>query len=96
MASRTRAKGTTTQRGYGAQHQALRAKWKPLVEAGQVRCHATHCLMQSRWIQPGTLWDLGHTPDRRGWTGPEHRRCNRADGAVRGNKRRARPLRWVL
>ncbi len=87
MGKQHRAKGdtrTTKQRGYGIQHQKLRAQWKRVVEAGQAQCHATTCLMQSRAIMPTEPWDLGHDPHRN-WTGPEHRRCNRADGARRKN-----------
>lgn len=80
---------TTTQRGYGwTTHQAQRRRWKPIVDAGQAYCCNADCLMSSRWIPPGTPWDLGHTPDRSAWTGPEHRRCNRAEGARRGNRMR--------
>lgn len=86
--------GTTSGRGYGSQHQKLRAQWKPLVDSGQVQCHAIVCLEErdggSRWITPGSPWHLGHTPDRSGWTGPEHARCGAADGATRGNQDRPR------
>lgn len=75
--------GATTHRGYGGQHQTLRAKWKRVVDAGNAQCHATICLHRTRWIAPGQPWDLGHTPDRTAWTGPEHRACNRADGGRR-------------
>ena len=85
---RYRRRGTTTQRGLGRDHQKLRASWKPYVEAGMVQCHAVECLMSSRWITPGSTWHLGHTPDRTGWTGPEHAKCNTHEGAVRGNRQR--------
>jgi hypothetical protein len=78
-----RQRGTRTQRGYGPDHAALRARWAPLVAAGTVDCHADRCLEPARRIAPGTPWDLGHTADRRRWTGPEHARCNRADGGRR-------------
>jgi hypothetical protein len=95
---RPRTRGTTTQRDYGSPHQKLRAQWEPLVDAGRVNCHATICLEElngrTRHIHPGTPWDLGHTPDRAAWTGPEHQRCSRADGARRGN--RMRPRRMVM
>jgi hypothetical protein len=77
----------TADRGYGGPHQKLRAQWKPLVDAGRVNCHSLICLEErdgrTRQIIPGTPWHLGHTPDRTGWTGPEHERCNEADGARR-------------
>jgi hypothetical protein len=78
------AKAKTTARGYGAKHQQLRDEWTPKVDAGLVDCHADTCIEPARHIAPGTEWDLGHTPDRTRWTGPEHRRCNRAEGGRRG------------
>jgi hypothetical protein len=50
-----------------------------LVESGQAVC--ARC---DESIMPGSSWDLGHTPDRTGWTGPEHSRCNRIAGAKTG------------
>jgi hypothetical protein len=83
-------------RGYGPPHRKLRAQWAPRVAAGHVACHAAICLEvrdgRSRMIAPGTPWHLGHTPDRSGWTGPEHERCGAADGARRGNQMRPRAI----
>jgi hypothetical protein len=78
----------TAARGYGGEHQALRAWWKPHVDSGTVQCHAAVCLMPDRWITPGARWHLGHLPDRSGWTGPEHAKCNLSGGASRGNRQR--------
>jgi len=74
----------TTQRGYGSDHQTQRERWRPTVEAGRADCHAVICLAPQRRITPGEDWDLGHTPDRTAWTGPEHQRCNRSEGGRRG------------
>ena len=80
--------GETTARGYGTAHQALRTQWDSYVQAGDTYCHAAICLEPSRYIEPGSSWDLGHTPDRQAYTGPEHARCNRTEGARRGNRQR--------
>jgi hypothetical protein len=80
--------GTTSERGYGPDHQRERERWRPYVERGETYCHAAVCLMASRWIAPGTRWHLGHNTDRTAWTGPEHERCNVTDGAIRGNHAR--------
>jgi hypothetical protein len=77
-------KSNTTARGYGTKHQELREQWRPKVEAGLVDCHADVCIEPVRAIAPHAEWDLGHTPDRTRWTGPEHMRCNRAEGGRRG------------
>lgn len=74
---------TSTERGYGQQHRQLRLKWLPFVAAGLVECHAETCLMPTRLINRDDHWDLGHTPDRKSWTGPEHRKCNRTDPQFR-------------
>jgi hypothetical protein len=87
-------RGTTAQRGYGREHARRRARWKPLVDAGQVMCHAVICLKSTRQIWPGTPWHLGHTPDRTAWTGPEHEQCNESEAAIRGNRARGRTRAW--
>lgn len=73
-----RMPGDTTRKGYGAEHQALRRRWRPLVDAGAVVCPRCH-----QPIRPGQPWDLGHVDGsgRRLYSGPEHRRCNRSAGA---------------
>jgi hypothetical protein len=78
----------------GARHRGTRAKLKPTVDAGQAMCAETLCLEQrdgrTRWIAPGTPWDLAETDDGLEFKGPAHRRCNRADGARRGNQMRGK------
>ncbi len=75
-------RGKTSARGYGNRHQALRKQWAPKVAAGEVLC--ARC---GRPIVPGTPWDLGHSDtDRRFYTGPEHRRCNRATAGRRKHR----------
>ena len=70
---------STYARGYDRKHEAERARWVPKVDAGLVDC--ARC---NQPIQPGRPWDLGHTDDRKGWTGPEHRHCNRSAGGTNG------------
>jgi hypothetical protein len=66
--------GTTTQRGYGSRHRELRAGYEPQIQTGLVKC--ARC---GHPIAPGEPWDLGHDDnDRRRYSGPEHRYCNRA------------------
>ena len=75
-----RRRGTRQARGYTADHDALRRRWKPRVDAGLVDCCSPTCIEPVRRIQPGEPWDLGHTPDRKTWRGPEHSTCNRSEG----------------
>lgn len=66
--------GDTTQRGYGWQHQQLRAKVKTQVDQG-----TEHCWRCGKWLNPDEPWDLGHDDkDRTIYRGPECRPCNRA------------------
>ena len=74
--------GSTTARGYGAAHKAERKRLAPTVAKGQ-----TPCARCGQLIEVGEPWDLGHTDDRTGWTGPEHADCNRAAGARTRNAR---------
>lgn len=72
-------KGNTTERGYGHAHQRERERWRPKVEAGLVDC--ARC---KRPILAGQPWQLGHTDDRTGWSGPEHPKCNLSAGGRNG------------
>lgn len=79
--------GTTTAQGYGWRHQQERAAWQRTIDAeGGAWCQATVCRMPTRWIQVGEPWDLGHDDGQRAWRGPEHRTCNRTDGAIKSNR----------
>lgn len=80
MRQAERARGTRQQRGYDWRHDQLRNSWKPHVEAGTIDCQNPVCLMPIRRILPGQEWQLGHTPDRTKWRGPEHARCNQSEG----------------
>lgn len=77
-----RAKTSSVSRGYGAGHRAVRAQWRPIVEAGQATC----CLC-GQGIAPNARWHLDHTPDRTGYRGAAHASCNVKDGAQRGRGR---------
>lgn len=77
------ARRTTTARGYDAKHKAERKRLAPAVARGDYSC--ARC---GEPIEPGQPWDLGHTDDRTGWTGPEHEHCNRSDGAQKRNQKR--------
>lgn len=78
--------GLTTERGYGARHQALRKRLAPKVAAGEVDCW--RCGMR---IAPSEPWDLGHVDgDKSQYRGPEHRACNRATKGRRPERRNSR------
>lgn len=77
--------GTTTARGYGAQHQAQRAKWVPIVKAGGVMCARQGPNCTGKPLAPDQPFDMGHDDnDRSKWTGPECIPCNRGAGGHNG------------
>lgn len=67
-------RGTTTQRGYGANHQQERVAWQRRIDSGEL----IFCWRCGEQIQQGAGWHLGHDDvDRSITRGPEHdRRCN--------------------
>lgn len=71
--ARDRERGTTTERGYGAEHQQLRADMQGTV-IGQPCARCGHMIL------PTDTWHLDHTDDRSGYLGPSHARCNVAAG----------------
>jgi hypothetical protein len=97
--------GNATARGYGAEHQAERERWRPTVEAGDAWCAEVVCLMPTRWIDPAIdEWDLAHTVDRTAYLGPAHVFCNRTEPQLRDDgddlidlvDAVGPPRRWVL
>jgi hypothetical protein len=68
-------RGSRQQRGYDAEHDRLRARWKPKVERCEVDC--ARC-GQRIWL--GQAWHLDHTDDRTGYLGPSHQACNTSAG----------------
>jgi hypothetical protein len=88
-----RWQGTTTERGYGSPHQKERARWQPVIAAGQAWCAETACLEPTRWIAPGSPWHLAHGTGQDGYRGPAHERCNIAEANRRRAGRRRKPAR---
>lgn len=70
--------GSTSARGYGADHQRLRKRLLPLA-------YGTTCWRCGETMWPWQVLDLGHTEDRTAYTGIEHASCNRAAGARKGH-----------
>lgn len=70
-AKRDAARGTPAQRGYGPAHRQLRARLLAAFRPGQP------CARCGLPITSKGDADLGHTDDRQGYRGLEHRRCNR-------------------
>lgn len=66
------ARGSSTARGYGYDHQQQRARLAPLVATGNVKCWRCNEYIVGDF-------DLGHDDhDRTKYRGPEHPACNRA------------------
>lgn len=66
-----KARGTSRERGYGAEHHALKRHWQARIDSGEsVTCW--RCGVQL----VGTDWHLDHTDDRSGYRGPACAHCN--------------------
>ena len=76
-----RKRGTRQARGYDAGHDALRRKWKPKVERGEVSC--ARCSLP---IAPGAEWALDHNDERTGYLGPSHKICNDRAGGIAAHR----------
>jgi hypothetical protein len=72
---------------YRGEHQRLKEAFRIAVNAGQAWCTEDTCLMPTRWIPPGTAWDLAHNHQIGGYKGPAHAKCNRTEGAKRSPTR---------
>ena len=75
-AQHERRRGTRHERGYGSDHDAVRAKMRPIVESGTALC--VRCGLP---IAPDAEWAADHDDeDRSRYLGPSHKRCNDAAG----------------
>jgi hypothetical protein len=86
---RDRARGSRQERGYDAQHDALRRQlvaaldpWAPCPRCG-------HALGPDP-----ALLDLMHNDDRTAWLGLGHRRCNRDVSPKSAGQRTPRPAKF--
>lgn len=78
--ARDATRGSSTERGYGADHQAERREWVPIVATGTVQCRRAPfglCVADAPTIAPFDEWHLGH-PDAAcpAPKAPEHMVCN--------------------
>lgn len=78
------------------EYRAEKRRLRPIVARGEAQCVEPVCLMASRWIAPGSAWDLSHDRATGGLLGPSHFRCNRAEGGREKHKRARGVGRWAL
>lgn len=74
-----RARGTHTQRGYDAKHEALRVRLLPTAY-GQL------CSRCGERMLPGQMLHLDHEDDRKGYRGFSHQRCNNSAGGTAAHR----------
>lgn len=75
-------RGTPAARGYDAAHRAERALWQGRIDSGT----PVHCVTCGVRLY-GRAWDLGHTPERTAYIGPQCAPCNRGEGGREGRAR---------
>jgi hypothetical protein len=68
------------QQQYGWPHRRARAQALALLQPGDP------CSRCGKAMHPTQRLDLDHTDDRTGYRGLAHAHCNRAAGAIRGNR----------
>ena len=87
------AKAKYQTREYLAAYRAL----KQAQARGEIlMCVEPVCVMPSRAIQPWQRADVCHDPSGTVVRGPGPARCNRREGAARGNRKRGRVMRRAL
>ncbi len=72
-------RGSSTARGYGAEHERIKRMWQARIDHGET----VPCSLCGKPVT-GTGWHLDHTPDRTAYRGPAHAGCNTSDGGKRG------------
>lgn len=75
-------KRSTTERGYGTEHQRIRSALLP-------QAYGQPCTRCGQTMHQGQDLDLDHTEDRGGYRGFAHASCNRRAGAIKRNAQRA-------
>ncbi len=95
MAARVRWRGTTAQRGYDHTHRAERERRLGQYRPGDLCAHCGRPITWWPLTAARRYIDLPHNIDRSGYLpGLAHRYCNRADGALRGNRMRGTIRQW--
>ena len=70
------------------EHKNQRRHWARIIAQGEGYCAEPICLMEERWIEPGTPWHVCHDPTGTHYIGPGHQRCNTTEAATRQNNER--------
>lgn len=76
---RNRHRESSTQRGYGNEHQKERRRYKALMDQGE----QFFCPECGKWVPPDRDWHLAHDHRNGGYLGPAHPRCNMRESVYR-------------